>query len=143
MSEFLTELHAEHIAEGATTDQYQLTSPLRVHSDVLCDIVEAPGGFRFDGESAPWPLKRYGFSRRAACIHDWLYASGGYWPTVKDGVSEFVPVTRKVADDVYLELCLLAGMPAWRARTRFTGLRLFGWKAWNKHRNSGATLASC
>ena len=134
MSAFLTEIHAELVAEEFATSHYQLTAPLRVQSDVLGNIVEVPGGFTFDGESAPWPLKRYGFSRRAACVHDWLYASGGYWPPVVDGVSVFIPVTRKIADDVYLELCLLAGMPAWRARVRYAGLRAFGWAAWNKHR---------
>ena len=134
MSEFLTDLHAEEVNEGVETEFFQLTSPLRVQSDVLNDIVEAPGGFKFDGESAPWPLKRFGFSRRAGAIHDWLYASGGYWPPVKDGGSQFVPVTRHTADKVYLELCLLSGMPPWRAHTRYRGLRLFGWKAWNDHR---------
>ena len=136
-AKFLTELHAEVIASGNQTDWYQLTEPFKVWSDVLQNIIEVPGGFEFDGESAPWPLKRFGFSRRAACVHDWLYFNGGYFPPVTvTGSSELIRVTREQADKVYLELCLLAGLPSWRAHLRYAGLRAFGWKAWNHHRDN-------
>lgn len=138
-AEFLAEIHAENIADGSQVDRFQLTSPFMFTSAVLNDVVEVPAGFIFDGESAPWPLKRFGFTRRAGCGHDWLYKNAGYWKQGEpDPDKAFVAVTREQADAVYLELAVLAGCPVWRASVRHTGLRLFGWKAWNDHRGRDA-----
>lgn len=128
---FLTELKIEDIAEGRDTRLFRLEEDFRVYSGVLDAIINVPTGFICDGESIPAFLQflvpPFGLSKRAAICHDYLYRNRGYY----DSDNVFHPVTRTQADAVYRELCLAKGLPAWRTATRWTVLRLVGWKAWN------------
>lgn len=134
--EFLSELRALDVTEGEETRSFELLEDFVVVSNVLGGVVRVPAGFRYDGESIPTALHAiappFGQSRRAACVHDYLYKHAG-WQR-ENGAWE--AVTRKQADDVYLELALLKGLPTWRALMRFRVLRLVGWAAWRKHRAS-------
>jgi hypothetical protein len=132
--EFLTELRALDVTEGIETRRFEVLEPFRVASGVLMGIVTVPAGFTYDGESIPAALHTlvppFGQSKRAACVHDYLYQHGAYQLDRGD----WVEVTRKQADEVYLELALLKGLPQWRALMRYRVLRLVGWRAWNAHR---------
>ena len=129
---FLTELKVLDVSEGYETDTLELEADFRVYSGVLDAIVNVPAGFRCDGESVPVAIRflvpKFGQSKRAAIVHDYLYRTGGY--NTVDGC--FKPVCRSMADKVYKELALLKGTPAWRAWLRYSVLRLVGWKAWNE-----------
>lgn len=130
-AEFLTEFSALDVAEGRETKRLQLAQDFAVYSAVLQDVITAPEGFAFDGESIPaavqWLAPPFGQSKRGACIHDYLYRHSGYYTTD----DHFKTVTRKQADAVYLELVQLKGLPAWRSRLRYGVLRVVGWWAWN------------
>ena len=65
-----------------------------------------------------------GESKRAACVHDWLYRHGSY--TNRGGT---FPVTRKQADEVYYELLRCNGVNPIRAWFRWLGVRLGGWSS--------------
>jgi hypothetical protein len=129
-AEFLTDLRALDIAEGTEVKRFQLLAAFRVYSAVLQDTLEVPEGFVSDGESIPsivaWIAPPFGQSKRGAFVHDYLYRNGGYYRLT----GEFVPVTRKRADQVYLELVKLKGLSSWRSYTRYAVLRLVGWHAY-------------
>lgn len=133
---FLTELCALDITEGSETRRYRLLERFTVISAVVGGVITVPAGFEYDGESIPTALHSlvppFGQSRRAACVHDYLYQRGAYQRP--DGA--WVEVERRTADQVYLELALLKGLPQWRALLRYRVLRLVGWKAWNKWRQA-------
>ncbi len=130
-AEFLTEYCALDVSEDTETRRFQMLQPLQAYSAVLGDVITVPEGFTFDGESIPsfvhWIAPPFGQSKRGAAIHDYLYRHSGYY-TLN---GEFKPITRKQADQVYLELVKLKGLPAWRSYTRYGVLRLAGWWAWN------------
>jgi hypothetical protein len=92
-----------------------------------------PAGFVTDLASIPaalrWALDVNGRSRRAAVLHDWLYALG--------------LCTRAEADET-LRLALIAeGESPAAARVYWLGVRTGGWVAWNAHRRAGGvTVAS-
>ena len=73
---FLTNPRFEDITEGNETQKLRLLDELRVFSAVLNNFIHIPAGFEFE-ESIPsflFSLARpVGESKRAACIHDWLY----------------------------------------------------------------------
>lgn len=135
---FLNELRVLDITEGTETRRFQLLENFSVISAVVGGIITVPAGFQYDGESIPVALHSlvppFGQSKRAACVHDYLYQFGGYQHV--DG--SWTEVTRKTADEVYLELALLKGLPQWRAMMRYRVLRLVGWVAWNKWRQADA-----
>lgn len=134
--EFLSELRSLDVSEGEETRQFEVIAPFCVASAVLKAIVTVPVGFRYDGESIPSALQGiappFGQSRRAACVHDYLYKHAGW----QDEEGVWHRIDRLTADRVYLELALLKGLPQWRALMRYRVLRLVGWAAWRKHRKS-------
>ena len=75
-----------------------------------------PKGFIFDGASIPtwlrWIFPHGGAKFAAACFHDWGYRLG--------------KITRKEADDAFLDIMLANGVSAWRARTMYAAVRVFG-----------------
>lgn len=135
-AEFLTELRVLDVTEGTDTRRFELLEDFRCISGVLRALVTVPKGFQYDGESIPAALQSlvppFGQSKRAACVHDYLYSHAAFQRA--DGAWE--AVTRKQADEVYLELALLKGLPQWRALMRYRVLRLVGWRAWNAHRKA-------
>lgn len=130
-AEFLTDLKVLDVTEGKETCTLRLMSNFRVYSGVLDAIIDVPAGFECDSESIPlylhWISPPFGYSKRAAIVHDYLYRNRGY----VDANFKLHPVTRKQADAVYHELCSAKGLPVWRSNIRWAVLRLVGWKAWN------------
>jgi len=129
-AEFLTNPRFEDISEGSTTQKLRLLEPLRVYSRVLDDVVEVPAGFEFE-ESIPTVLfslaRPRGESKRAACVHDYLYKNNGYFSPQK-----FTPITRRQADAVYHELLRLKNVNPARAWVRWAAVRLGGAGHWKK-----------
>ncbi len=64
----------------------------------------------------------YGKQGKGAVLHDWLYHS-------KEIMGK--PITRKVADDVFLEAMIVAKTTIWKARLIYYGVRIGGWPAWH------------
>lgn len=81
-----------------------------------------PQGFRTDFASVPGifrgVLDSDNLVSPAALIHDWLYSSQ--------------LVDRKTADDIFRAALLANGLPAWKARVYWLGVRAGGWTKWGK-----------
>jgi hypothetical protein len=86
--------------------------------------VEIPAGFVTDFASVPKVLQGLIGSvethGKAAVLHDYLYATQ--------------PVSRIVADAVFLEAMAVLGVPRWKRWAMYRAVRCFGWWPWNKHR---------
>lgn len=125
---FLTDPSFLDITEGAETQKLKLLSELRVYSKVLNAEIVVPEGFEFE-ESIPTVLfslsRPRGESKRAACVHDWLYRKGSY-----TNFGGTFPVTRKQADAVYHELLIAKGVHPVRAYFRWLGVRFGGRTSW-------------
>lgn len=125
---FLTNTRFEDVAEGGETQRLRTMDELQVFSAVLNAVIIIPAGFEFE-ESIPsfmFSVSRpRGESKRAACVHDWLYRHGSY--TNRGGTFS---VTRSQADAVYYELLRVKGMSSLRARFRWLGVRLGGRTSW-------------
>lgn len=125
---FLTDPRFEDISEGSATQKLKLLAELRVYSAFLDASIYVPSGFEFE-ESIPTLLfslsRPRGESKRAACVHDWLYRHKSY----TNPLGTF-PVTRAQADSVYYELLKLKGVATWRAYVRWLGVRAGGWTSW-------------
>lgn len=126
---FLTNPRFEDITEGNETQKLRLLGELRVFSAVLNNFIHIPAGFEFE-ESIPsffFTLVRpVGKSKRAACIHDWLYTYGSF--TNPGGI---FPVTRSQADAVYYELLRAKGVSPVRSFFHWLGTRVGGWPHFN------------
>lgn len=103
------------------TGSYRLKESLTFRKSNLS--ITIPAGFVFDGASVPqlftnlFPKSGARYDR-AACLHDWLYAT------------QFT--TRKRADDLFLEAMKADGVGTITRRTIYRAVRMFGWSAWNK-----------
>ena len=92
-----------------------------------------PRGFESDGASVPrffWRLVCPPLDHRAVragVAHDWIYRTQPEdW-------------TRKEADKMFLCFLIEDGLPPFRARLAYWGVRLGGWRAWNENRAAKAT----
>lgn len=90
--------------------------------------VMVPKGFVTDLASIPRVLRLLiqvnGRHSDAAIIHDWLY--------YKKGNVCFWTFSRKECDDIFYQAMLESGVPKWKARTMWSGVRVGGWLAWRK-----------
>jgi hypothetical protein len=84
------------------------------------DFASIPPLLRGLAPSAGDGENRYGV---AAIWHDWLYVYGSI---------EGQAVTRKDADDLFLEMMLALGVAEWRARTIYRAVRIFGARYWGR-----------
>ena len=111
------------------TKHDRVYKPWRVSVARLSALVVVPEGFKFDWDSVPrlpfvyWRFK--GRMKHAACLHDWLYFNGRVG-------SE--PITRKEADLVMLDCMKAEGVPAHQRWFLYQGVRLGGWRPWNRYR---------
>lgn len=100
-----------------------------------------PAGRIWDGQTT-WPfwvIAGSPFDPLAlvpSLIHDELYKRGTYFDINGDGH----PMSRKRADAVFYDLCLLYGVPKWQCLLKFYGLWIGGWYAFNKYRSGSWTL---
>lgn len=90
-------------------------------------IYTVPKNFITDLASTPrilWPIfPPSGRYTGAAVIHDYLYSNG-----YKIGVS------RKKADEIFLGIMEEMGVPAWKRKTMYRAVRLFGGLHYRKGR---------
>jgi len=81
------------------------------------EVIEVPAGFKTDLASIPWGMRNFysrtGKSRKPAVTHDYLYSIK--WRT------------RKECDQLFRQLLLERGMPGWKARLAYLGVRAGGW----------------
>ena len=89
-------------------------------------FITVPAGFRTDLASTPffsWSLgfPRWGRYSKAAVLHDHCYSLNLH--------------NRKWADGLFYEAMLVSGTGLWKAKVMYLAVRLFGWIAWNKHKN--------
>ena len=142
MSSFTSRLEVSPMPDGR---HWQVLKEFTFHigSKESFDIITIPVDFITDFASFPrliwrclmWWLPGWAKYSKPSPIHDLLYQYGGYWDTDR---SVWVNVTRKRADDVFLE----AMHVAWRkhrsgkaiAWMEYWGVRAFGWLAWKKER---------
>jgi len=91
-----------------------------VGSEDSDDVINVPISTQTDFASIPrifWAiLPRWGKYGNAAVIHDWLY---------KDQ-----QLSRKQADDIFLEAMGVLCVSAWQKHTIYWAVRAFGWWAW-------------
>lgn len=119
MSRFLDPLKAELIA--ATAMEYRglwkLKTQFRYESGLLGRVITVPKGFVTDLESCPrLPGVFLAFgevSKMAAVVHDYLYTHP-------------VSTSRKQADAVLREACIIEGVSKWRAYGIWLGVRIGG-----------------
>lgn len=123
---FLTKLRVEAI----DSKYVRLTKPFVFVSRVLKDngyggMVIMPVGFTFDYESIPRIPIVYLLlahtSKRGGAVHDYLYR--------KDSIPI---VTRKIADQVYLEIMIERKNAKWRRWLKYYGVRIFS--RWSFHK---------
>lgn len=129
MSSFTSRLIIELLPDGK---RWQLNRPFtyRIGSRYSRHFVSVSKGFVTDWASIPkfifWLLPWWAKFQKGAVLHDWLYK-------VKYIMGK--PITRKQADDVFLEAMLIdfrnhkSGKVV--AFTEHLAVRLFGWLSWH------------
>ncbi len=103
---------------------FELISPFEYHvgSFPSDHVIRVPAGFVTDLASVPralWSIMPpHGRYAKAAIIHDYLYAS----PIV----------SRKQADDIFLEAMEVLGVAKWRRLAMYYAVRLFGQSSYTR-----------
>jgi hypothetical protein len=110
--------------------RYQLVAPF-VYASAIPGVgtIVVPAGFVTNFHSSPralWWLFPPDDWAEAAVAHDHLYVTG--------------LVSRLQADQVHRELLRHLGASAPRASAMYAGLRLGGWRAWNRYRRGGSDV---
>lgn len=122
MSIFLSELSAFCIDDGS----WLLEKSLAYDSDLVGSVV-VPEGFITDFASVPRvPIAFMLFGARAhheSVLHDYLYK-----------IDSIPQVTRKQADDVFLEAMTVRGKGLFVRLMMFAGVRIGGWTAWHQRK---------
>lgn len=100
-------------------------------SKLLGEIVEVPEGFATDLASIPrafrFLISVNGNHRPAAIVHDYLYSKKGAL-TIKN---KLVKVTRKQADQIFLEAMKELGVNFITRRVMYSAVRMGGWLHWS------------
>jgi len=124
MAKFLTPLRVQQLDDSSNDGRgtWQLISLLGYQSDLVGDTIAVPPGFITDFASVPRiPIAFFltgNAAQSAAVIHDWLYMTH--------------QTTKEVADAIFREASIVAGVPLWRAWLMWAGVRIGGWNAWNR-----------
>jgi len=107
-----------------TQSDYLIEVPVRNESLLI------PIGFRFDLASVPrwaWTLiAPFELSLIAPLVHDYFYSLDG----AKRIPGWDSPVTREEADEIFLALMLIEGVPKWKAHLAYRAVRLASWIWW-------------
>ncbi len=102
--------------------------------------VTIPKDFEFDLASIPrffWRfVAPFELSIAAPLIHDYLYRYQGKIPSKY--ISDDHIFTRKQADKIFLHLMIDEGVPNWKAKIAYRAVRIFGRRAWNKHKKGSS-----
>ena len=100
-----------------------------------------PKGFTTDLASIPWPfsaiLRPSDVNPAAPVVHDWLYWYAGAVfihkldpVTGEPGAVATPRFTRKEADDIFRDILLATGTPAWKAALMHRAVRVGGGRGW-------------
>lgn len=115
MSKFLSKCVLE-IADNEDDGKWIVHDPLIYQSDVAARIITVPAGFPTNLASVPrLPvvfLLTGSTSNEAAVVHDYLYSTG--------------IVSREIADKVLEEASAVTGVPWWRRKLMYFGVRFGG-----------------
>jgi hypothetical protein len=100
--------------------------------EVLGERLLVPAGFETDLASVPrglwWLVAPFELGTVAPVVHDYLYRHGG-----RPVVGWLPPrpwYSRAAVDLLFLEIMEATGVPEWRRRTAYAGVRAFGWRHW-------------
>lgn len=98
-----------------------LTGKLTYASKKFDRNIKVPAGFKTDYASIPRAFQLFipkvARHRYAAVVHDWLY----------NRESPYVNMTRKEADDIFLEAMADLQVSPWMRWTMYSAVRAFGW----------------
>ena len=101
-------------------------SKLTYHSEVVKEIIEVPLNRFTDLGSIPQALQsvfpKDGKAMFPYILHDFLYEAGLY--------------DRDTSDNLLDEAMKTVGVSWWRRKSVKSGLKIFGWISWNKHRSN-------
>lgn len=101
------------------------------------DKLMVPKGESTDGASIPWFLRPFATSFgpliRGACLHDFGYKHGYLldW----EGKKLVTNKGQKFFDDLFRDVVIWSTGLKWLAWWAWSGVRVFGWIAWNNHRD--------
>ena len=91
-----------------------------IGSKYSSNFITVPAGFVTDFASSPffvWSfIPPWGRYSKAAVVHDYIYQTKCR--------------TRKEADDIFYEAMLVLGVPEWKAKLMYSGVRIFGLIPW-------------
>ena len=133
MSSFTSRLEVTPLDDGR---KWKLIRTFRYHVGSLGSgvVITVPAGFVTDFASSPrifWPIvSPWGKWGKAAIVHDLLYQTRSYFVETIDDWHFHETVTRKWADQIFLEAMEVLGVAPWRRKLMYWGVRLFGWLAW-------------
>lgn len=114
---------------------WQITESLMYYAGELGSdtYVLVPQGSLTDFASVPQVLQNifppWGLYGPAAVVHDQLYSD-----QVMVVAGQIQPITRKRADDIFLEAMEVLGVPAWKRRTMYAGVRIGASGPWQEYR---------
>lgn len=113
--------------------RYYLQWPVPPNQPPL--FVDVPAGFVTDFGSIPAivpPLvvDRFGKMGKAFVIHDKLYRA----PVIRVGDITAKPITRVQADGIMDAAGAASGASWWERKVSLSGVRIGGWKPWNRYR---------
>ena len=133
---FFTTLRVKKVSSDPPT--WRLLSDLiyqgvtRVYKLEVPIEVRVPAGFTTDFASVPrLPvafLLTGDTAQRAATVHDFLYEFG------RPCTHSALVLTRKQADDLFLQAMTDSGIPRWRRNMMYYAVRAFGGGAWRRYR---------
>ena len=122
MGEFIGRLATTPLGMVRGDRLYQLIEDFGFDSHLFAGVITVPKGFVSDLASIPRPLQIFiqkDEPLEAAIIHDWLYS----WMCD-------IRVSRRGADDIFLEAMTVAGMGPIKRGLVYNAVRYFGSKSW-------------
>lgn len=122
MSKFTTQASFDLLDDG----KWRVRAPIIYHVGNIksLDIISVPKGFITDFASIPQffrnIIETVGKHGKGAVLHDYLYYTGER--------------PRDEADEIFNEAMGVLGVSGWKRMIMYRAVRMFGWYAWNKHR---------
>jgi hypothetical protein len=112
--------------------------------------ITVPEGFVCDGNSVPWFARPWipgdwSLGVAAVVVHDWLYAHkgvpplgsvqiwyNGNWVDALRYNGKVTPIQRRDADRLFARMMREWGVPKWRRRMAYRGVRAAFWHNWDE-----------